>query len=172
MLFWNFSLAITARMPTVCGLLFGHFDADGALAGDRRDDADAQRGEAQRDVVLQVLDLADAHARLRDDLVERHRRSDRRLDLVDADVVVGEGLDDAVLVLLQFLLGHGEVAVAVVNEQVDVRQLVAAQVQRRIVLAELLQLPFDLVVAQRLFFLAALSRSSHRHWWSHRLPTA
>ncbi len=126
----------------------GHFDADGALAGDRRDNADAQCRQAQGDVVLQVLDLADAHPGLRHDLVQRHRRPDGGLDLFDADVVVVQRGDDLVLVLLQLLLGHGELAGAVLGQQVQGRRDVAAEVQRGVIFPEFLQLGLDLRLTQ------------------------
>jgi len=46
-----------SRMPTVWRFLVRHLDPDGALARHRGDDPDAQGGEAERDIVLQVFNF-------------------------------------------------------------------------------------------------------------------
>ena len=83
----------------------GHLDADRALAGDGGDDTDADGSQTEGDVVLQVLDLGDAHALGRRDLVERDGRADGGADGTDLHAEVVEHLDDAVFVGLQLLLG-------------------------------------------------------------------
>ena len=58
-----------------------HLDADGLLAGDRREDADLGRGERVAQVVLQRRDL-------------RHLRSRRELQLVARDARPGDAADE------------------------------------------------------------------------------
>ena len=124
----------------------GHFDADGAFSWDGGDDADAQRRQAQGDVVLEVLDLADAHPRRRHDLVQRHRGPDLRRNLVDFDFEVLQGADDVVLVDVEFFRRDAVLAVAVVRQLVDVGQLELGQVQRWVkrpkLLRQIVQLRF------------------------------
>ena len=64
------------------GRQVGHLDADGLLAGDRRQDADLGRGERVGEVVAQRRDLADLRAR-------------RELELVARDARAGDGADQA-----------------------------------------------------------------------------
>ena len=52
-----------------------HLDADGLLAGDRREDADLRRGERVREVVLQRGDLRDLRSGGELKLVARDARS-------------------------------------------------------------------------------------------------
>ena len=66
---------------------------------------DAIHRQAEGDVVLQVLDLGDAHALGRRDLVERDGRADGGANGTDLHAEVVEHLDDAVFVGLQLLLG-------------------------------------------------------------------
>ena len=58
----------------------GHFDADRALAGDRRLDADIFGSQCHLDVILQVADAAHPHAKIRTHLKTRDARSDMRAD--------------------------------------------------------------------------------------------
>ena len=58
-----------------------NLDADGLLAGDRREDADVGAGERVGEVVLQLGDLA-------------HLRSRRQAQLVAGDVRAGDGADE------------------------------------------------------------------------------
>ena len=55
-------------------ILVGHLDADRPLARHGRDDAYSKRRKVQRDVVLEVADLGDAHALRRHHFVERDGR--------------------------------------------------------------------------------------------------
>ena len=78
----------------------GDLDADGGLAGDRRQDPDVGRRDGVRDVLRQRRDLLDLDGRADLDLVPRHGRSpgvpgDLR---VDAELLhhLGEPLDDRV----------------------------------------------------------------------------
>ena len=131
-------------------VLVRHLDADRPLARYRSDDPDTEGRQAQRDVVLQILDLGNAHARRRHDLVQRHGRADRRLDFLDADAEVLERLLDPVLVLDDLLARHADLD-AVVLEQLDRRALVRRQIERRIV-----QRALDLVRRERLVLRQAL----------------
>jgi hypothetical protein len=72
--------------------LVRHLDADRGLAGDRRDDPDAQRLEREREVVGQVDDLVDPGAGRRRELVHRDHRAGSDRDHVALDPVVLEGL--------------------------------------------------------------------------------
>ena len=59
----NASSARISLRKTFSRRLVRHLDADGGLAGNRRDDAHAQRLEREREVVGEVDDLVDARAR-------------------------------------------------------------------------------------------------------------
>ena len=131
--------------------------------GNRRDDADPEGGQAQGDVVLEVLDLADADARCWNNLVERDGGPHLRGDFADFDLEVGQGAKDVLLVLLELLVGHAVGAVAVVDKLVDVGQLEPAQIEGRIVLlAKLLDQIFELLGRQGFLFLRLLHLKLHR----------
>ena len=74
-------LALAGRSPkmspsvTSFGERFGHLDADGLLAGDRRQDADLGRRERVREVVLEPCDLRHLRARRELELVAGHARA-------------------------------------------------------------------------------------------------
>ncbi len=70
------------------GVAVGHFDADSAGSGNRRDDAYAQRCEAEGNIVFETLDLCDADTFGRNYLVERDCRADSGLDALDRYSIV------------------------------------------------------------------------------------
>ena len=72
---------------------FGNLDADGLLAGDRREDADVGRGERVGEVVLELGDLADLRARRELQLVAAHVRTGDRADQLRLDLEVAEHLE-------------------------------------------------------------------------------
>ena len=112
-----------------------HLDADGALARDGRDDTDAEGGEAQRDVVLQVLDFADANAFCRYNLVQGNGRSDGGENLLDFNAETLESLFDTLFLLAELLHLGGFVddGGLVVEQQVGGGELVVRQVEARVV---------------------------------------
>ena len=73
-------------------VLVGDLDADGVLARNRRDDADARHLQVQGEVVGQAGDLVDAQAGLQGDLVLRDDRAGVDADDVDVQPEVGERL--------------------------------------------------------------------------------
>ena len=79
----------------------GDLDADGALAGNRREDAHVGGGHRVGDVLRQVGELVDLDARAEDDLVAGDRRAARKPGDAGVDVEVGEdlaqGRDDLVV---------------------------------------------------------------------------
>src|SRR5690606_8046426 len=85
------------------GMLVGHLDADGTPTGNGRNDPDTERGQAQGDVVFQVTDPRDPHARGRDNLVQGHRRTDRGFDFIDFDPIIGKRTYNLVFVGFQLL---------------------------------------------------------------------
>ena len=89
----------------------GHFNTDGALAGDRSYDTNTQSGKTQGDVVFQITYLGDTHALGRCDFIERDGWSHRGLDGLDLDTKVVEHLNDTVFVAL--LLIHIDIRLAV-----------------------------------------------------------
>ena len=110
----------------------GHLDTDGPLAGDRCDNADTQRFEALRNVVLQILDTRNLDPLGLYDLVERHRGTRRGLDALNGDTEIFERLLDARLVLVNLLVGHLRVG-EVIFEQRDRRTAVIDQILQRVV---------------------------------------
>ena len=140
----------------------GHLDANRSFSGNRRDDADAEGGQAQGDVVLEVLDLADANARRRHNLVEGDRGANLRSDFAHFNFEVGQRAQDVLLVLLEFFVGHAVGAVAVVHQFVHVGQLEPAQIQGRVVLLpKFLHQILELLFGQGLLLLNLLHFELH-----------
>ena len=73
-------------------VFIGHFDADGVLARNRRDDADARHAHVQGEVVAEVGDLVDAHAGFQGDFVLRDHRPRVDADHADVELEILEGL--------------------------------------------------------------------------------
>ena len=96
-----------------------HLDADSAFAGHGRDDADAQGGQTQSDVILQAAYLVHAHAVLRHDFEQGHRWAHVNHDLLDLDTIFAQRVADAFLVLVLFLLVHAVGVHADVLQQVQ-----------------------------------------------------
>ena len=113
-----------------------HLDTDGSLARDRSDDTDTQGSEAQGDIILQVLDLGDAHTLGRLNLVEGDGRTHGGTDGLDLYAEVAQHLDDSVLVGLLLLFVDRHLLVVVFLQQVEGRVLVSCErllrVDRRI----------------------------------------
>ena len=125
-------------------------DAHGAAARNGRDDPDAEGGEAQGDVVLEVLDLRNPDAGGRHDFVQGHGRAHFRLDARHLDAEVAQRLEDAVLVRFELAFRHAVLAVPVVHQEVDGRKFEAAELKRGVVLAKLLDPLVDLCFAQHI----------------------
>ena len=111
-------------------VLVGHLDADGVLAGDRRDDADARHAQIQGEVVGEVRDLVDAQAGLQGDLVLRDDRPGVDADDVDVEAEVGEGLFQQGGPFAQLLVLLGVRERGRVVEQRQRRQLVVVLAAR------------------------------------------
>ena len=104
-----------------------HLDTDGSLARDRCDDTDTQGSEAQGDIILQVLDLGDAHTLGRLNLVESDGRAHGGTDGLDLYAEVAQHLDDSVLVGLLLLFVDRHLLVVVFLQQVEGRVLVSCE---------------------------------------------
>ena len=104
-----------------------HLDTDGSLARDRSDDTDTQGSEAQGDIILQVLDLGDAHTLGRLNLVESDGRAHGGTDGLDLYAEVAQHLDDSVLVGLLLLFVDRHLLVVVFLQQVEGRVLVSCE---------------------------------------------
>ena len=104
-----------------------HLDTDGSLARDRSDDTDTQGSEAQGDIILQVLDLGDAHTLGRLNLVEGDGRTHGGTDGLDLYAEVAQHLDDSVLVGLLLLFVDRHLLVVVFLQQVEGRVLVSCE---------------------------------------------
>ena len=113
-----------------------HLDTDGSLARDRSDYTDTQGSEAQGDIILQVLDLGDAHTLGRLNLVESDGRAHGGTDGLNLYAEVAQHLDDSVLVGLLLLFVDRHLLVVVFLQQVEGRVLVSCErflrVDRRI----------------------------------------
>ena len=104
-----------------------HLDTDGSLARDWSDDTDTQGSEAQGDIILQVLDLGDAHTLGRLNLVESDGRAHGGTDGLDLYAEVAQHLDDPVLVRLLLLFIDRHLLVVVFLQQVEGRVLVSCE---------------------------------------------
>ena len=109
-------------------VLVGHFDTDGALAGDGRYDADAERGERQGYIVLEVADFVDAHAGGGGHFVEGNGGADGGLDTGNLHPEVAQHGDDAVLVGQVLGLVDGSAVVIVMFEQGNGGELIELQI--------------------------------------------
>ena len=76
----------------------GDFDANSAFAGDGGNDADAEGGETQGDVVFKAFDFRDSYAWGGFDFVEGDGGSWGGSDFDNFYVVVAKGFDDVVFV--------------------------------------------------------------------------
>ena len=85
-------------------VVVGHLDADGSLAGHRRDDADAQGSKAQGDIIFQTTDLVHANTILGDNLKQGHRGTHMDHDFLNLDAIFAQGIANALLVLVLLLL--------------------------------------------------------------------
>ena len=85
------------------GVLVRNLDADGTATRNRRDDTDTQCGEAQRDIILQILDFADANTLFRHNFIQGNGRADHCGNALDGNAEAEQGLLDTHLVLKQFL---------------------------------------------------------------------
>ena len=97
----------------------GNLYTDGALAGYGGDDTGAEGGKRQGDVVFEVLDLRDAHARGRGDLVERDGGAHGGLDGGYLDAEVAQRLDDAIFLGILLVAVDKESIIVALVEQVD-----------------------------------------------------
>ena len=104
-----------------------HLDTDGSFARDRSDDTDTQGSEAQGDIILQVLDLGDAHTLSRLNLVESDGRAHGGTDGLDLYAEVAQHLDDSVLVGLLLLFVDRHLLVVVFLQQVEGRVFVSCE---------------------------------------------
>ena len=86
-------------------LAVGHFDADGAFAGDWCDDADAESGERESDVVFEAFDLGNTDTFGGNDFVECDSRSDSGFDARDRNAVIAQSFHNQffIFVLLVFV---------------------------------------------------------------------
>ena len=105
-------------------VLVGHFDADGVLAGDRRDDADARHAEGDRQVVGQAGDLRQPQAGFQLDFVLGDDRAGLDLDDADVEAEVLERLLQDLGLAADFLLVLLVADILVRQQQVERRQLV------------------------------------------------
>ena len=99
----------TVRIDTIRGL---RFDADGAFAGNRRDDTYTKGRQTHCYIILEALYFGKTRALGRNDLIESHRRADGSLDALNLDIITLESVDNQLLVgqLLVLIDFHGIVA--------------------------------------------------------------
>ena len=120
-------------------LLVRHFDTNSALARYGRDNADTEGRQAQGDIVFQVFDPGNAHARGGDDFVQRNRRANRCPDFGNFYFVMKQRLYDLVFVRFQFFPVDLDLLVGIIVQQGHYGIFVGGQVQRRVIrFAELL----------------------------------
>ena len=100
-------------------VLVRHLDTDCAFAGNGRDDADAEGGEREGDVVLEVSDFVDAHARRGGHFVERNGGADGSLDARNLYAKTAQHGDDTVLVGVLLRHVYRRAAVVVMLQEVE-----------------------------------------------------
>ena len=112
------------------GLFVRNFDAYSTFSGDWSYDPNPQGGQGKGDVVFEVLYFGDPYACFRHNLIKGHRRPDGRFDLCDTNLVVLQGIDDLVFVLLEFFLVYGDTTTAAMGiEQIQMRKLIFGEFQ-------------------------------------------
>ena len=104
-----------------------HLDTDGTLARDRSNDTDAERRKTQGDIIFQVLDLGDADALGRLNLIEGDGRTHGGTDGLDLYAEVAEHLDDSVLVGALLLLVDGNAVVLIFLQEIEGRVFVSCK---------------------------------------------
>ena len=80
-------------------------------------------------VVLEIFDLGNAHARSRHQLIQGHRRTDGCFDAGNLNAVVPKGVLDSLFVGFQLFMADLGLAGAVGRQQVNVGQFKPAQIQ-------------------------------------------
>ena len=109
----------------------GDLDADGVLAGNRREDVDPLGAGGAGQVALQANDLVHAHAFGRINFVAGDRRTFRDVAGGDRDPELAERFDQRLLDLLQFRrIGRGPAFDIVLIEQIDPGQRVIFGIPR------------------------------------------
>ena len=103
-------------------------DPDRSLTRHRRDNTYLQGGKAQSNIIFQVFNLRNTHTGFRDNLIERDRRSNRRLDRGDIDTEIFQRLLDHLLVFFQFFTVHLDITRIVELQQIECREYIAGQV--------------------------------------------
>ena len=101
--------------------------------------ADAQSGEAQSNVVLQVLDFRYLDARCGDDFIQRDCGTYRGFNLDNFDFIIAECLHDFILVGFQFLLRHFGASGGMLYQKVEGRVMVVFQIECRVIVAQRFQ---------------------------------
>ena len=108
----------------------GHFDADGVLAGDRGDDADARHAEGDRQVVGQARDLRQPQAGFELDFVLGDDRAGFDFDDVDVEAEVVERLFQNLGLAADFFFLLLVAHVFAGQQQFERRQLVVFRCRR------------------------------------------
>src|SRR5690606_11697152 len=106
---------------------------DRTSSGNRRDNADAERCETQRDVIFKIFDSRNLDPRVRHDFVQRYSWPDRRLDALYSNLEVDKRRDNPILVLIKLLLGNLNLAWFIFAQQLERRKFIAAEIQGRII---------------------------------------
>ena len=104
-----------------------HLDTDGSLARDWRNDTDSECSKTQGNIVLQVLDLGDADAFGRLNLIECDGRTHGGTDGLDLYAEVAQYLDDSVLVGALLLLIDGNAVVLIFLQEIEGRVFVSCE---------------------------------------------
>ena len=111
----------------------GNFDANGTFARHGRYNADTNSRQRHGNVLLQVLNLRNAHPLLRRHLIERHRRANSGCNLHDFHVEAAQHLDDAALICVQLFHVYGKIHHLVLIQKRKRGKLVARKVSSGIV---------------------------------------
>ena len=116
----------------------GHFNTNGSLTGNGRDNPYPKRGEAQRDIIFQVFDPGNTDARSRYDFIQGYRGPDRSTDLLDFNRIIPEGGNDLVFMILQFTGILYDFFAPMIFQQVQGGIFIIAQIQRRFIRRQVL----------------------------------
>jgi hypothetical protein len=109
-------------------LFVGHLDTYGPFTRNRSDDANAQGGEAEGDVIFQIFDFGNADARGGYDFVKGNGRPYGGPDFCYFDFVVGQGGRDLIFVGFQLSPVNFHRVISIIHKEIQIREFIPGKV--------------------------------------------